>query len=60
MDDGIEIDHQAMNCLVVIFRRCAEVGIEIPPLLPLDTPAHQRAAAAYLGNLLVRYYRDGG
>jgi hypothetical protein len=55
--DGIEIDGQAMNCLVVIFRRCAEAGIEIPPLMPLGTPEHQRAAAHYLGKVLQVYYQ---
>lgn len=58
--DGIEIDEQAINLLVILFRRCAEAGLVIPEEMPLDTPVHQRAACLYLGHVLHVYYRGEG
>lgn len=42
-----------MDILVAMFRKCARMGIEIPSSMPLDTPQHQRAAAHYLGHLII-------
>lgn len=56
--DGIEIDQQVMNLLIIMFRRCAEMGFEVPDNLPLDTPEHQRMAVQHLGAVLHHLYRS--
>jgi hypothetical protein len=48
----LEIDENAMDILVALFRKCARMGIEIPDV-PLDTPERQRDAAHYLGRLII-------
>lgn len=49
----MDIDERAMDILAALFRKCARLGIEIPPDMPLGTPAHQRAAVHYLCSLVI-------
>jgi hypothetical protein len=53
----MEIDGAAMDMLTTQFATCATMGIKIPADMPLDTPAHQRAAVRYLNQLIGRARR---
>lgn len=53
-DPGIAIDPGAMDALVHLFAQCRELGIEVSPHMPLDTPGHQRQAVLHLSRVIAR------
>lgn len=59
-DCGLGVDGDAMDALVRAFAECRELGIEVPGLMPLDAPSHQRAAAWYLLRVIERRREELG
>lgn len=41
-----------------LIRACVQLGIRVPPGMPVDTPEHVRAALSHVGYLLMRGNRD--
>jgi hypothetical protein len=48
----------AIDLLAKLFIKCAELNIKIPDDMPLDTPAHQKAACRLLSQA-ISYRRAG-
>ena len=57
---ALDVDEGAMDALVIVFAECRELGIEISDFMPLDTPAHQRAAIMHLSGLVLREKKARG
>jgi hypothetical protein len=51
-------EQNPMDILIMQFARCADLGIEIPEDMPLDTEEHLWLAVKALGSLI--RYRGGG
>lgn len=51
-DDGLEVDAGAMDALALLFAECRELCIPVSELMPLGTPACQRAAVLHLAGLI--------
>lgn len=59
-DLGIRVDGRAMDQLAFLFAECRELGLLISEHMPLDTPGHQREAAAHLSRLVSQARRREG
>ena len=46
----MDVDERAMDILRGLFAECEAQGIKVPDDMPVDTPAHQRAACQLLGS----------
>jgi hypothetical protein len=57
---ALDVDESAVDMLVIVFAECRELGIAISDFMPLDTPAHQRAAIMHLSGLVLREKRERG
>jgi hypothetical protein len=57
---ALDVDESAVDMLVIVFAECRELGIAISGFMPLDTPAHQRAAVMHLSRLVLREKRERG